>query len=107
MQRPSIQNKLREIANKYGISLAAANEIIKSQWDTVLFTFQSAIPEEGYYPQIRVIGLGKFFVTKQRQYKVRLKLEADGLYRPQVLQSPDRVHGDASSNTPSATEEKD
>lgn len=107
MKRPSIQNKLKEIAKKYNISLATANEIIKSQWDMVRLTCENAVPEEGFYPHIRVIGVGKFFVTPRRQNRIKLKLEADDLSRSEVPLSPNNMHGDAGSNTLTTTEEED
>jgi hypothetical protein len=68
MHKPQNQKKLREIANKHGISLATANEIIGCQWEFVKLMMNTIKPLDQDYPVINVIHLGKFLITKKRKF---------------------------------------
>lgn len=66
MQRKSHQKKLKEIADKHGISLATANEIVRSQWLFLQTKMGESNIEERYFPVVSILHLGKFVVTKRR-----------------------------------------
>lgn len=109
MQKSKTQKKLKEIAIKHGISLATANEIVRSQWEHVRSIMATSDFEKEYYPVIGILHLGKFIVTDQRQFNLKQYKEKrdDDLRRHEVLQSCDSVLGDAESDTLTTIEDED
>lgn len=93
------QRKLKEIADKWGVSLATANEIISSQFEFLGYSIRSVRPAEGEYPVYSIKHLGKFLVTKQRQYVLNFKTRRVDNPGYKVFQAPDRVSGNTKKHT--------
>lgn len=70
MHRNTTQKKLREIAAKHGISLATVNEIVRTQFEVVKATMNTADFDTHYYPVIGLVNLGKFVVTDARKWNL-------------------------------------
>lgn len=68
MHKPSNQKVLKQIADRHGISLATANEIVRVQWEFLRKLINTVNPDEQYYPMMGIKHLGKFIVTNKRQW---------------------------------------
>jgi hypothetical protein len=68
MHKPSNQKVLKQIADKHGISLATANEIINVQWDFLRKLMSTCKPREDDFPMMGIQHLGKFIVTNRRRW---------------------------------------
>ena len=109
MHRPTSQKGLKQIADKYGISLATANEIIRSQYEFLKITMNSCDATKDFFPTMCFVHLGKFIVTPQRRWcfkniPKKIKEPKDDQRRHEILQSSDRHDGDAEEYTPQTTE---
>ena len=108
MRLPRTQKKLAEIGRKYGLSAATSNDILMAYWEYAKNIMESSNPEIGYYPTVMIRKLGKFIVTEERKFVLANKIipRHDQL-RYKILQSSDRLSGDAENNTPETIEGED
>lgn len=77
MHKPTSQRKLKEIAAKHGISLATANEIVRSQWSYLKELIMSSDRSTEYYPVMSFQHLGKFVVTEKRKWSIKNKVKKE------------------------------
>lgn len=92
MNSKKSQRKLKEIADKYGISLATANEVVRSQFLFLSEMMKTADYNTEYYPVIGIQHLGKFLVTNRKRYvlkKFKEKRKTNDTCGHEVLQSSD------------------
>jgi hypothetical protein len=73
MHLPISQNELRKIAGKHNISLATANEIVRSQWEFLKKIMASCDADKDYFPMMQILHLGKFIVTNRMRWVVKNK----------------------------------
>lgn len=68
MHKPNNQKVLKKIADKYGVSLATANEVVNIQWEFLRKLMSTCKPAEDDFPMMGIQHLGKFVVTDGRRW---------------------------------------
>ena len=74
MQSEELKDELKLISIEENISVKDLKEVVYLVFKFVRNILKTANKNRGYYPAIRVMGLGVFHVTKAKQNKLNKKV---------------------------------
>jgi len=76
MHSNEMRDEIKQLSLKHNVHQDAIKELVYLVFKFVRTTITSTVRNKEYYPTIRLMGLGIFFVSKHRQKRLRDKLLA-------------------------------
>ncbi len=77
MHSIEMQEEIRKISSKYSIKKEQVKELVYLMFKFVREVIRSADRYKGYFPVVRLMGIGIFFVSNSRKEKIKKKIQND------------------------------